>query len=112
MVQLIHDSNNQVVRLYIADFTTAHNLTVQLTNIETRKQTTQNVTGTTNDRYVTFTLDVRRHDVGMYLMDLSQPQIDLGRHLVYLSFDADDPIQERPYDTYTTAPESDVVYDG
>ena len=113
MVQLIHDQANQIVRLYIADYSSDHDITVILTNIETRHATSQNVQATLhNGRYTQFALDVSRHDVGMYLMDLSQPQIELGRHLLYLSYDGDDPIKPRPYDTYTTEPSEDVVYDG
>ena len=113
MVQLIHNSVNQEVRLYIADLDSAYDITVNLTNMQTKDSTTQNVAILKNNsRYALFRLNLRGYEVGMYLMDLFQPQIDLGRHLVYLSYDADNPIQERPYGTYTTNPSPDVVYDG
>lgn len=112
-MQLIHNAERQTVRIYIADFNEAHNLTCILTNLETKEQTTQQASSlSVNSRAVKFDINTTDHGVGMYTMDLSQPSVDLGRHLVYLRFDADSAIEERPYNTYSTTPSSDVVYDG
>jgi hypothetical protein len=113
MVQLIHNALRQTVRIYIADFDKAYDLTCILTNLETKEQTTQQASSlSVNSRAVKFDISTIDHPVGMYTMDLFQPSVDLGRHLVYLRFDADSPIEERPYNTYSTNPSSDVVYDG
>ncbi len=99
--------------MYIADYTADYDVTVIMTNMETKEARTQTLTASFyNSRFVTLRLDLRGYEVGMYLMDLSQPQIDLGRHLAYLSYDADNAIETRPYRTYSTNPDPDVVYNG
>lgn len=112
MVQLIQDSIRQTVQLYLAEYDSSYDLTVVLVNQLTKQETTQNVTGFKNDRRVLFDLDLTNHETGMYIMEVSQPQKNLGRFLVYLSAAANKPLPTKPYRTYSTVPEPDVVYNG
>lgn len=113
MVQVIHDSIRQNVRIYVAEYDSSQTLTVKLTNILTEEYTTQPATiENTNTRRVHFLINTTGLEVGMYVMDLSQGVKDLGRHLAYLRYDEENALPDLPYNDYKPTTNPDVVYNG
>jgi hypothetical protein len=113
MLQFIHGTTAATIQVHIAEYDSETAITAEMVNLQTKESTTQNGTNVkVNDRAVSFNLDLRNLEIGMYRVDIKQGTTDKARHLMYLRYDGKNAFEPKPYNTYTTNPSPDVVYNG